>query len=255
VADTGAATTADDAAPKLKVVSANLWYRNDSYDAALNYFAASGADVIGIVEITPQGVATLAPLFKDYPYRVDCMDRMPPCEIMLLSKYPFVKSYAGRIDGHSPVITWGEIMFLGRPITVAETHFTWPLLPAKSNANATAAGTLESPPLLDSDPLEQSQQARNLAQYLAGLGPDLVLMGDFNSVPWSRTQSALRQATGLDNRGPIVPTWPAWSPFWLRLPIDHIFVRGALQRVGFKSGYYVGSDHLPVEAEIALTAK
>jgi len=28
--------------------------------------------------------------------------------------------------------------------------------------------------------------------------------------------------------------------------------RGALTRLDFKSGFYIGSDHLPVEAEIAV---
>jgi endonuclease/exonuclease/phosphatase (EEP) superfamily protein YafD len=101
----------------------------------------------------------------------------------------------------------------------------------------------------------QSEQAANLAQYLKGLGPDLVLMGDFNSVPWSRTQETLRAATGLRNAGPMVPTWPSWQPSWIRLPIDQIMTRGALTRLGFKSGYYIGSDHLPVEAEIAVTGE
>jgi len=55
-------------------------------------------------------------------------------------------------------------------------------------------------------------------------------MGDFNSVPWSTTHKAFRAATGLHNEGPMVETWPAWGPFWMRLPIDHIFVRGQLER-------------------------
>jgi hypothetical protein len=28
--------------------------------------------------------------------------------------------------------------------------------------------------------------------------------------------------------------------------------RGALTRIGFKSGDYIGSDHLPVEAEVTV---
>ena len=244
--------SAADEAPVLKVVSANVWYRNDGYAAALNYFTASNADVIAVIEATPQWKIALAPLFAKYPYRTDCMDRQPPCEMMLLSKVPFQRSFAGRIEGRSPTIVWGEIVFSGRPIVVAATHLSWPLRAAAGNAGSTIAGTLQSPPLSGSDPLVQSQQGRVLAGYLKGLGPDLVLMGDFNSVPWSRTQVALRAATGLKDAGPMVPTWPSWQPAWSRLPIDHIMTRGALQRLGFKSGHYIGSDHLPVEAEIIL---
>jgi len=237
----------------LKVVSVNLWYRNDSYAPAVNYLMQTDADVIGLVEITPQWQTALQPLFARYPYRLDCMQTTPPCEIMLLSKQPFKKSFAGRIDGKRPSIVWGEIDFAGKTITVAETHLSWPLLPATDNAEATVAGTVEPEPLLGSDPLVQSQQGSAIAQYLAGLDEDLVLMGDFNSVPWSTTHQVFRAATGLHNEGPLVQTWPAWGPFWMRLPIDHVFVRGALERRDFRRGPYIGSDHLPVIAKITVS--
>jgi endonuclease/exonuclease/phosphatase (EEP) superfamily protein YafD len=240
------------AMPRFKAISINLWYRNDSYAAAVNYLLDADADVVGLVELTPQWLSALKPVFERYPYRIDCMASRPPCEIMLLSKQPFAGSFAGRIDGRSPTIAWGEVSFAGRPVVVMETHLAWPLLPAVDNRQRTLAGSLQAEPLTGAAPLLQSQQASALAQYLRGLGPDLVLMGDFNGVPWSRTQAALRAATGLRDRGPAVPTWPAWSPDWLRLPIDHILVRGALRRLTFRRGFFVGSDHLPVEAEIAL---
>jgi endonuclease/exonuclease/phosphatase (EEP) superfamily protein YafD len=236
----------------LKVVSVNLWYRNDSYDTAINYLMQTDADVIGLVELTPQWLTALQPLFDRYPYRADCMQRTPPCEVMLISKHPFVKSFAGRIDHKWPTIVWGQIAIDGRTVTVAETHLAWPLLPASDSANVSLANALRPEPLLSSEPLLQSRQVVALAQYLSGLDEDLVLMGDFNSVPWSTTQQSLRAASGLHNEGPMVETWPAWGPFWLRLPIDHIFVRGALERRAFQRGPFVGSDHRPVEAEIVL---
>jgi endonuclease/exonuclease/phosphatase (EEP) superfamily protein YafD len=235
----------------LKVVSANLWYRNDGYAAAIHYLESTDADVVALIEVTPQWLTALQPLYATYPYRIDCMQSTPPCEMLLMSKHPFARAYAGRVDGRSPVVAWGEIDFAGRPVTVAATHLSWPLRSEVGGGRVIAGGALQ-PRLADAYPLVQSEQAANLAQYLKGLGPDLVLMGDFNSVPWSRTQAALRAATGLENAGPMVPTWPSWQPSWIRLPIDQIMTRGALTRLSFKSGYYIGSDHLPVEAEIAI---
>jgi endonuclease/exonuclease/phosphatase (EEP) superfamily protein YafD len=180
------------------------------------------------------------------------MESTAPCEMLLMSKHPFKHAYAGRIEGRAPTIAWGEIAFQGRSITVAATHLAWPLRAAMDSDRVIAGGAL-GPSFADAYPLVQSEQAANVAQYLKSLGPDLVLMGDFNSVPWSRTQETLRAATGLQNAGPLVPTWPSWQPAWNRLPIDQIMTRGALTRLSFKSGYYIGSDHLPVEAEIAVT--
>ncbi len=59
-----------------------------------------------------------------------------------------------------------------------------------------------------------------LAGYARSLGRDQILMGDFNNVPWSDVQAAFRAATWLDNRGPLVTTWPAQLPAPLRVPID-----------------------------------
>ncbi len=240
-----------DSATPLKVVSANLWYRNDSYAAAIHYLESADADVVGLVEVTPQWLTALQPLYAKYPYRIDCIQGTSPCEMLLMSKHPFQRAYAGRIEGRSPAIVWAEIAFQGRSITVAVTHLAWPLRASMDRQRVIAGGALQ-PDLADVYPLVQSEQAANLAQYLKGLGPDLVLMGDFNSVPWSSTQVALRKATGLENAGPMVPTWPSWQPFWIRLPIDQIMTRGALTRRAFHSGFYTGSDHLPVEAEIAI---
>ncbi|WP_395019371.1 endonuclease/exonuclease/phosphatase family protein [Dongia sp.] len=241
-----------EAAPKLKVVSANVWYRNDGYAAAIHYLESTNADVIALIEVTPQWLTALQSLYAKYPYRIDCMQSTPPCEMLLMSKHPFGRAFAGRIDGRSPVIAWGEISLAGRSITVAATHLSWPLRAETDRGHLIAGGALQ-PKLGDAYPLVQSEQAANLAQYLQKLGPDLVLMGDFNSVPWSRTQATLRAATGLENAGPMVPTWPSWQPRWVRLPIDQIMTRGALTRLNFKSSYFIGSDHLPVEAEIAVT--
>jgi endonuclease/exonuclease/phosphatase (EEP) superfamily protein YafD len=249
-----ASDAATAAGPRLKVVSTNVWYRNDGYDAAIHYLESTDADVIALIEVTPQWLTALQPLYERYPYRIDCMTSLPPCEMMLLSKHPFARSYAGRIEGRSPVIVWGEIAFAGRAVTVAATHLAWPMRAAVDSDRILHGGALQ-PALGDAYPLVQSEQAANLAQYLKGLGPDLVLMGDFNSVPWSRTQEALRTATGLANAGPMVPTWPSWQPEWVRLPIDQIMTRGALTRLDFKSGHFIGSDHLPVEAEIAVTSQ
>ena len=245
------AKTGADSTTRLKVVSANVWYRNDGTDAAIHYIESTDADVVALIELTPQWQKAMQPLYEKYPYRADCMSSRPPCELLLMSKYPFERSYAGRIDGRSPVIAWGDIKVGTRTVTVAVTHLSWPLR-AEIDGERIMPGGAMQPSLPETYPLVQSQQAANLAQYLNGLGPDLVLMGDFNSVPWSRTHRALRAATGLKDAGPMVPTWPSWQPKWNRMPIDHILTRGALARLDFKSGNYIGSDHLPVQAEIAV---
>ncbi len=248
----GSATSQAGGAP-LKLISLNLWYRNEDPAATLAYLAHSDADVIGLVETTPELKTTLAPLKVLYPYGIDCVGRDPSCEIMLLSKVPLRNPYAGKIDGRYPYVAQGEIDWGGRPITVVMTHLSWPfLLPLPPEFQATASPQPEPPALPDVPWLSQSQQAANLAAHVNKLPRDLVLMGDFNSASWSAMQVAFRAATGLDNRGHYLPSWPTFTWPVLRLPIDHVFLRGDWQVSGMRLGPNVGSDHLPVEAEIAI---
>ena len=248
----GGAQAQADAAPRLKVIAINLWYRNESPQATLAYLAHSGADVIGLVETTPRLKDALAPLKVLYPYGIDCIGKDPSCEIMLLSKHPLRNARAGRVEERYPYVAEAELIWGGRPVTIAMTHLSWPfLLPAEPGLSAT---TLAAPlPELPGVPrLTQSLQAANLARHVNALPRDLVLMGDFNSASWSTMQQAFRTATGLDNRGRYLPSWPTWTWPIFRLPIDQVFVRGALRVTRAQLGPSVGSDHLPIEAEIAV---
>ncbi|WP_374379786.1 endonuclease/exonuclease/phosphatase family protein [Dongia sp.] len=234
---------------RLKMVSLNVWYRNDEMPRVIDYLRSTGADVIGLVEVRAQMLPQLAALNDLYPYRLECVSAAKICQELLLSKYPFRSSGKGRIDGQLPVLVWGEIKPQPNapPVTIAVTHLAWPfkkISPAAAPALGPNRQTLPQgmPRLLQSD------QAVRLTGALNQLGGDLVLMGDFNMAPWARAQMYLRQSTGLDNQGHLAPSWPAWAPAALRLPIDHIMTRGAPQILTLAAGPAVGSDHRPVEA-------
>lgn len=249
----GVAATQARTGKSLKIVSLNVWHRGDSYQSVRDYLAASNADVIGLVEVTPVWKAELASLRSLYPYSVDCVDEGQRCEEMLLSKHPFLKSGAGLVARDLPVLAWAEIASpagTGPPITIAVTHVAWPMLGARPAATPADRNQPLHP---DTVPhVAQSEQIENLLGGLGKLGTDLVLMGDFNGAPWSRTQQHLRAETGLDNQGFLAPSWPAWGPAPIRLPIDHIMARGQARVVSFTTGPNVGSDHLPVEAVVSL---
>jgi endonuclease/exonuclease/phosphatase (EEP) superfamily protein YafD len=234
--------------PRLKVVSANVYYHAADHRRTLEALMASDADIIGLVELTPDWVRDLAPLIARYPYRVDCFGADIYCEHMLLSKLPVVKPHAGRVWRTTPIVAGGEILWNGRPITVYVTHLIWPLGTDEESGYSTdqrRAGYLPGLPRN-----RQAGQAANLARFLNTLPEDVVLMGDFNSAPWSRVQRAFRDKTGLDNRAGWDFTWPSTLPWPLRLPIDHVLARGHLVVTKVAAGAETDSDHLPVTAEI-----
>ena len=235
---------------RLKVLSSNLWHLASGHDRTIEALMASDADVIGLIEVTPEWRTAITPLVAKYPYHVDCFDLEPHCQTMLLSKLPIAKPYAGRIWRATPIVAGGELIWNGRPITVLATHLFRPL--ARSDESqwgghdpARASYLAERLPLS-----RQAGQAGLLAKYLNSLPGDLILMGDFNSVPWSRVQSAFRAKTGLDNQAGWDFTWPSLLPWPLRLPIDHVLARGHLTVTHFAAGPRTDSDHFPAVAEI-----
>lgn len=238
---------------EMKIVSLNVWYHNHDYEAVRRYLRGSNADVIGLVEVRPRMKIELAGLADLYPYQIDCVDADEECEEMLLSKHPFQRQGAGRIDGKLPVLVWGEIDVPGsNPMTVAVSHVQWPLQKIKAPKALTLNPDQASLPQ-DLPRLVQSLQVASLTHAIVNMDADLVLMGDFNAAPWSRIQQYLRRQSGLDNQGFLVPSWPAWGPGIIRLPIDHIMTRGTPRLISFQPGPNVGSDHLPVEAVVALS--
>jgi endonuclease/exonuclease/phosphatase (EEP) superfamily protein YafD len=241
-------------APKgktLKVISFNLSYDNTGFKPAVDFLAKSGADLIGLSEVTPEAKKALARLNDLYPYRVDCVGEDQFCELMLLSKKPLRYGFAGKIGAKLTYVASADVDFQGSAVSVALAHIVLPFVKPDWQPLQQWLAPGDPSPLLPKTPvLWQSMQMAVLADYAKSLGRDRIVLGDFNSVPWSDVQVAFRAATGLDNRGPLAPTWPAALPAPLRVPIDTVFVGGGLTLRNLHPGPDLGSDHLPVIAEI-----
>jgi endonuclease/exonuclease/phosphatase (EEP) superfamily protein YafD len=243
-----------DAPPKaraLKVVSFNLSYDNPDFGPTVDFLAKSGADVIGLSEVTPEAKAALTKLKEIYPHSIDCVGQDRFCELMLLSKKPLRYPFAGKIGPKLTYIASADLDWQGSAISVAVAHIVLPFVTPDWQPLQTWIPAGDPMPLLPKTPvLWQSMQMAVLAGYARSLGRDQILMGDFNNTPWSDVQVAFRAATGLDNRGPMVTTWPSQLPAPLRVPIDSVFIGGGLTLRDLHAGPGLGSDHLPVIAEI-----
>lgn len=99
-----------------------------------------------------------------------------------------------------------------------------------------------------------------LASYFAELGalvrgdPRVVVAGDFNATPWSRTFATMMNASGLcDTRAGfgMQATRPA-DGWILRIPIDHVLASCAIGARDRRIGPDIGSDHLPVIVDLVI---
>jgi endonuclease/exonuclease/phosphatase (EEP) superfamily protein YafD len=237
--------------PRLKVVSANLWFASPTNQRTIDFLMKSDADIIGLIEVSESWQLALAPLFAKYPYKVDCFAAVPECETILLSKLPITAPRAERVLGGAPVVVGGEVDWNGKRFEVLATHLIWPFTPDYDRQWRVITDLAAVPTLEGRLPASrQASQAENLAKLANTLPPDLVVMGDFNGAPWSRLQSAFSDATGLESAAGWELSWPSMLPWPLRLPIDHVLSRGHLVVTDFSAGPEIDSDHFPVIAEI-----
>ena len=96
-------------------------------------------------------------------------------------------------------------------------------------------------------------QARNNLLSIAGdtakTADKFILMGDFNTTPWS---AAFRDLPGKRAGDPrFSATWPTFFPV-MGISIDHILASDNLELVEFKVLESVGSDHYPLMAKFRL---
>ncbi len=81
-----------------------------------------------------------------------------------------------------------------------------------------------------------------------------VVLGDFNTTPWSVRFSELLERSGLSEsplgRG-LTATWTSRNPLF-GLPIDHVLVGRDIQVLDQEVGRDIASDHYPVSATLGF---
>jgi endonuclease/exonuclease/phosphatase (EEP) superfamily protein YafD len=206
----------------------NTWHQFGDARRLEHYLATVPADVIVLSEFGPDKRAVLASLKAAYPFQVDCADRWS-CSLALLSRLPFAAAGVGRIAsdvrGDMPDFVWAK---LGGSLTIIGTHLHRP----------------------SRDPWQHERQVAALARFVRHIDGPVVLAGDLNTSPWSNAFRKLRAATGLAPARILMPTWPAWPLALPQVALDHILVSPELAVAAAGTGPAVGSDHLPVWAQI-----
>lgn len=207
---------------KLKVVQFNTLFSNPTPDTSFAWIASAAPDVVMLQEVTTANTVKIRDaLATALPYHVTCAFKAP-FSVTVMSRLP--KLGQGCVDGQG--LAWMRIDVGGRPVTVVSFHAHWPA------------------------PFGQWAQVGLLSDALAALPQPVIIAGDFNAAPWSETVRRVAAASGTE----LVPGFRltlrmARVPF---LPIDHILISPQLSAAHVHTGPPIGSDHLPVVAEIGL---
>lgn len=223
--------------PRLRLLELNVHMANAEHEAVERLVLEAEPDLVALFEVDRRWLRALAGLHARYPHRIE-HPRHDNFGIALFSRFPLEELSLHPL--HDDDIRWVLARFtLGStPVAVIAAH---PVPPVGATLSA----------LRDAQLRALSQRVRELRR-----SAEVVLIGDLNTSPWSPAYRALEHDTDLRNgargRG-LLPTWPA-APAHLRpfmIPLDHVLLSPGLRVLSLETGPQVGSDHLPVLAEIA----
>jgi endonuclease/exonuclease/phosphatase (EEP) superfamily protein YafD len=183
-------------------------------------------DLVVMVEFDHDKQVLLDRLKSRYPYIGECL-ALDYCYLAVASKFPITKAV--------PKINWDGPPTLQVSFGSELGHLT--LL---------GVHTIRFP-----HSRAQFRQILELVKLLEPLGQNVVVAGDFNATPFSRTLQTFEERSALF-RVSYLPSWPAQ----LHLPqlaIDHIFIGSQMRRLeATRLGHNAGSDHYPMISTFAV---
>jgi Uncharacterized protein conserved in bacteria len=217
----------------LKLLHSNVYTANTHHDALIALIQHEAPDIFVVQEVNETWLNQLDILTDIYPHQVK-VPRSDNFGIALFSKWPFVSKQ---------IAYWGNTNVPSIESTFNVNGHLFHLL-----------ATHPLPPINNEYFNARNNQLYAVARRAAEITAPKIVVGDLNITMWSSNYKTLTQQTGLRNSRfgfGTVPTWPThFKP--LMIPIDHILVSAHFTVKQLRAGGNIGSDHLPLIAELEL---
>lgn len=225
-----------------RLMTFNVFGRNEEPQSIVDNIADVNPDFVALQEYSPGVRSVVHPLLAElYPHFQYCAGGQRAF-VGLYSKLPFepldedaCSSSIMSTDRTARIIVRFQTE-TGPAFSLATTHNDWPAPVTR-----------------------QAEQFATLRDALSTVEPPLILVGDFNSTPWSYTLRGFVSSAGLTRHTFNVPTFPTlwyylrdWRPTIPFLPIDHVMTRGDITIHNLRTGNPSGSDHLPIIVEFSV---
>lgn len=228
------ASVANDSSPDVRLVSLNLYYRNEEYATVRDYLARSDPDILVLSELTPAWVGELREVRERYPYWMS-LDRRSPWGLGVFSRFPLRGVRATDLGLGGSVNVIATVALPSGDIQLVAAHLASPTTPSRAARRNAQLEDLTA--LLDDVPAGADGRKRRL------------LVGDLNITPYSPYLRDLLARTGMNDArrsAGLLATWPAWF-LPLQIHIDHCIADAATGVTRVARGPAVGSDHYPIE--------
>lgn len=215
----------------MKIGFFNKLYNNKNYEEISRKIEDLNPDIMGFAELTLQDRASLEVLKKfPYSYVTDCKCDFTDIEVALYSNYPLEDVHL--LDGKMSPILSARI---------------------KKDSKQYRFFVIHPPAPISTYDLQLRNEALKVfaSEAKAIKEESIVLMGDFNTSPWSPSYiSFLNNSPQLKDAAEGKGINFTWGVSILRTQIDHILVSRETKVKTFKVEGRYGSDHNMIVAEI-----
>jgi endonuclease/exonuclease/phosphatase (EEP) superfamily protein YafD len=218
----------------VRVVAFNVNVGNTGLANIAAYLESLSPDVVVLEEMTASSAERLASLLPELEHREVALD--VGRGVVILSRWPLVSSQ--RLEHERMMFGVRTEVDLGdRRLRLYGVHLNWPVVPKA------AAG--------------RNSQLLALGRELSGCGDACLVVGDFNTTPWSSHFRELLESSGFRDcaggRG-LLQTWPSGLPALLGIRIDHCLASPAVSIEDVSVGESVGSDHSATINDLLIAA-
>ncbi len=214
----------------------NVLYKTQNAKEVATQAKASGADIVALQEVLDHQVETISKIlgFEEI-YVSDCDCSVNKDKLALISRYPIIEAESVDVDVRGGLMIDVTLNVQDEPMRVLVVHLPAPILPSTYTTR------------------ERGFEALN-DQINSGSLKSSVIMGDFNTTPWSsslRNFSAQNpQLKNVISEGSARPTWCDDYLGLFCLRIDHTFIDRDYSLLSSSVGQQVGSDHRPIITRI-----
>jgi endonuclease/exonuclease/phosphatase (EEP) superfamily protein YafD len=225
-----AADNAPSVPPALRLVTFDLGKDNEHFDEIADFILGTNADIVLLQQVSCRANDQLIPKLKA-TYSNAFVSATGCDGQALMAKRPWVVGGQVTTRTRQPLLVWARFQWANRLFTLTGVNFSEPLMPT-----------------------EQAADIQRLQAHLESQGAAHIVAGDFNLTPFAWKFAQL-QNVGLGQYGTYLatyaPAWPVRSPAPLLLT-DNVLSTAGFARVRLTTGPPLGSDHLPLIADIAF---
>ena len=218
----------------LRVMALNISTSNAGYHKVVALIRERQPDLVFMSEVREDLLAVLrAELSDSYPYLHAEPSRMT-LGIAFLSRQPFLTVETVKLNDRWRRYLHAQIEWQGQGVTIVGIH---PLPPMNGEWATSRNGGIAL-----------------MGELANRADTPFILLGDLNASPWSQPMRNLMATTDLRYALQGYGVWPTWhlGGVLLGAPLDYVLVSPEWTVRDYVEGGDIGSDHVPIQADLLL---